>query len=101
MGLGFYLVSTSSKPEAAIRSAMNWYAAQLAFNFLWSVIFFNLDLYLVAFIWLALLWLLILITAVQFYRIRPAAGYLLIPYLVWVAFAGYLNLGIVLLNGTL
>jgi tryptophan-rich sensory protein len=98
MGVGAYLVATSVKPEAAIRSAMNWYAAQLAFNFLWSIIFFNLDQYLIAFAWLVLLWLLILVTAVHFYRIRPIAGYLLIPYLVWVAFAGYLNLGIALLN---
>jgi tryptophan-rich sensory protein len=98
MGLASYLIDTSSKPEAAIRNAQNWYAAQLAFHFLWPIIFFNLDRYLFAFIWLILLWFLILITARKFYRIRPAAGYLLIPYLIWVAFAGYLNLGIVLIN---
>ena len=42
--------------------------------------------------------LLILATIIQFYRIRKAAGYLLIPYLLWVAFAGYLNFGVYLLN---
>jgi tryptophan-rich sensory protein len=98
MGFAAYLVRISRKSDSAIRSALDWYAAQLAFNFLWSIIFFNLDQYLVAFIWLVVLWFLILITTIRFYRITPAAGYLLIPYLVWVAFGGYLNLGIVLLN---
>ena len=50
------------------------------------------------FVWLAALWALILATLVRFYRIRKTAGYLLIPYLLWVTFAGYLNLGVYLLN---
>jgi hypothetical protein len=45
------------------------------------------------------MWLLILLTAILFYRISKPAGYLMIPYLLWVTFAGYLNLGICLLNG--
>ena len=49
-------------------------------------------------IMLVILWILILITALRFGRIRKPAGYLLVPYLLWVAFAGYLNLGIYLLN---
>lgn len=51
-----------------------------------------------AFLWLVLLWLLILLTTVLFYQILKPAGYLMIPYLLWVTFAGYLNLGICLLN---
>lgn len=97
MGIASYLVLTAGKPYRA-RTALTVYGAQLFFNFFWSIIFFNLEMYLTAFIWLLIMWLLILITALLFCRITKPAGYLLIPYLIWVAFAGYLNLGIYLLN---
>ena len=95
MGIASYLVLTSGKPN---RTALAVYGIQLFFNFLWSIIFFNLEQYLFAFVWLVLLWLLILATAVLFYRISKPAGYLMLPYLLWVTFAGYLNLSIYLLN---
>lgn len=95
MGIASYLVVTSKKPNGF---AMITYGLQLIFNFFWSVIFFNLSLYLFAFIWLVILWLLILRATIQFYRISEPAGYLMIPYLLWVAFAGYLNFSIYLLN---
>lgn len=97
MGIASYLVATSDKTYRA-RSALTFYGIQLAFNFLWSIVFFNLEAYWVAFVWLVLLWGLILITTVLFYRISKTAGYLLIPYLLWVTFAGYLNLTIAILN---
>ena len=62
------------------------------------MLFFNLAKYLAAFLWLIALWILILITLVRFGRIRREAGWLLVPYLAWVAFAGYLNFGVYLLN---
>ena len=95
MGIASYLVLTSGKPND---NALTIYTIQLVFNFFWSIIFFNLELYLFAFIWLVLLWLLILITTLLFYQISKPAGYLMIPYLLWVTFAGYLNLSIYLLN---
>lgn len=95
MGLASYLVLTSGKPGALGILA---YSAQLFFNFFWSLFFFNREMYLFSFIWLVILWLLILATTILFYRNTKAAGYLMIPYLLWVAFAGYLNLGIYLLN---
>lgn len=98
MGIASYLVLTAGKSREATQRALVTYGIQLAFNFLWPVFFFNLSMYLFAFIWLVALWLLILITAVQFYRISDAAGFLMIPYLLWVAFAGYLNFGVYLLN---
>lgn len=98
MGLASYLVLTSGEPQAVTGRAIRLYGIQLAFNFLWPIFFFNLSMYLFAFIWLVALWLLILVTTVQFYRIKKLAGYLMIPYLLWVAFAGYLNMGIYLLN---
>ncbi len=95
MGIASYLVLTSGRPND---TALTVYGIQLAFNFFWPIIFFNLGLYLFAFLWLVLLWLLILITAVLFCQISKPAGYLMLPYLLWVTFAGYLNLSIYLLN---
>lgn len=95
MGIASYPVVTSRKPNGA---ALITYGLQLIFNFFWSIIFFNLNLYLFAFIWLVILWILILKTAVKFYQISEPAGLLMIPYLLWVTFAGYLNLSIYLLN---
>lgn len=95
MGIASYLVITSGKP---LGNAMTFYGVQLFFNFLWSIIFFNLENYLLAFIWLVILWVLIIITTVKFYKISNLAGYLMIPYILWVAFAGYLNLAIYFLN---
>lgn len=95
MGIASYLVFSSQKH---FTSAFVAYMIQLFFNFFWSIIFFNLHLYLFAFIWLIILWIFILITIILFYRISKLAGYLMIPYLLWVTFAGYLNFMIYLLN---
>ena len=98
MGLASYFVFASGSGSAEKEQALTVYGYQLIFNFFWSLWFFNLSFYLFAFIWLVILWLLILVTTVRFYRIEPKAGYLLLPYLVWVTFAGYLNFAIYLLN---
>ncbi len=99
MGISAALVYTDSdSSREEIRSALSVYAAQLAFNFLWSLIFFNLRAYLFAFIWLVILWILILVMIIRFYSVRKSAGILQIPYLLWVTFAGYLNFMIFLLN---
>lgn len=98
MGIASYLVLVSGKPQMEINRALVIYGIQLIFNFFWSIFFFNFSLYLFSFIWLVLLWLFILTTTVLFYRISKPAGYLMIPYLLWVTFAGYLNFQIYLLN---
>ncbi len=98
MGIAAYLVFTSDKPKKQINTALIVYGVQLFFNFLWSLIFFNREDYLFAFIWLVALWALILANIILFYRISKPAGILLIPYLLWVTFAGYLNFAIYILN---
>ena len=98
MGIASYLVLTTGKSQESIRRALVLYGIQLAFNFLWPIFFFSLSAYLFALIWLVILWLLILVTTILFYSVSDIAGYLMIPYLLWVTFAGYLNLGIYLLN---
>ena len=98
MGLAFYMITVSNVEEESVNPAKKVYYGQLAVNFLWSLIFFNLEQYFFAFLWLLFLWVLIFMTLIRFYRIQPLAGYLLVPYLLWVTFAGYLNFGIFLLN---
>ena len=95
MGFASYLVLVAEKPG---RTAWKFYLAQLAFNFVWPILFFHLQMYLLSFVWLLLLWILILVTILWFTRSSKLAGYLLIPYLLWVTFAGYLNVGIYILN---
>ena len=74
------------------------YGLQLFFNLFWSFLFFNMRSFLLAFIWLVILWFLILRMIIKFRKINPWAGNLQIPYLLWVAFAGYLNFAIYWLN---
>ncbi|MBR3953016.1 MAG: tryptophan-rich sensory protein [Oscillospiraceae bacterium] len=81
-----------------IDSALIFYCFQLIFNFCWTLIFFNFREYFATFIWLVMLLVLIGITAVKFFRISRTAGWLLVPYFAWVAFAGYLNYMIWMLN---
>ena len=95
MGFAAYLVWAAPRRDP---NALFAYGVQLFFNFFWSIIFFGVKNYLFAFIWLLLLWAAILWTAILFFRTKKPAGWLLAPYLVWVAFAGYLNFGIYLLN---
>ena len=75
------------------------YAVQLILNLGWSVIFFGLGQYLAAFIWLLLLWAAVIVMILLFYKADKTAGLIQIPYLLWLTFAAYLNLGIYLLNG--
>ena len=74
------------------------YRLSLAVNFLWSIIFFNMEAYLFAFVWLLLLLSLIIITIIEYSKVSKTAAYLQIPYLLWVIFAGYLNFFIWFLN---
>ncbi len=98
MGLASYLVYTSKAAAPRKERALTLYALQLAVNFLWPLIFFGLELYLAAFLVLVLLWLLSAGCLLLFYYIHRRAGLLLLPYLLWLSFAGYLNLGVYLLN---
>ncbi len=98
MGIACYRIWVAVTTNENRNRALVLYGIQLAFNFFWTLIFFNLGEYFFAFVWLVALWILIFLTERRFEHIDKLAGYLLIPYLVWVAFAGYLNLGIWLLN---
>lgn len=99
MAVSFARVYIKRKHEPRMkRNAVNIYALNLFFNFFWSIIFFDFNAYLLAFVWLLLLWLVIFVMLLNFYRTDKIAGFLLIPYLLWVSFAGYLNYGVYALN---
>lgn len=80
------------------RRALTLFVVQLAVNALWSWLFFGWHLGALAFADVLLLWLLIVAMLLAFWRIRPLAGALLIPYLLWVSFAAVLNLVVWQLN---
>ena len=82
----------------SVREALTTYASSLIVNFAWSIIFFNLQAFFIAFIWLLLLLFLVILTVIKYYSIDKKAAFLQIPYTIWVAFAGYLTAAITLLN---
>lgn len=96
MGISSATVFKTVAPNR--RAALRVYALQLAFNFVWTLIFFNLQSYLLAFVWILALLALIVIMILRFRKVNPTAAWLQIPYLVWVCFAAYLNLGVFILN---
>ena len=99
MGYASWRVYSRGEDRGLVRSSLIVYGLQLFVNFLWPIVFFRLQAFLGAFAVLLVLWILIVITMWQFYKSDERAGDLLIPYLLWVTFAGYLNLGVYLLNG--
>lgn len=98
MGIASFLVLTSESDSQDRSKALALYFYQLIVNFLWPIFFFDFRWYLFSFLWIVLLWVLIVMMIRCFYRVSKTAAYLLIPYLLWVTFAGYLNAGIWKLN---
>ena len=100
MGISSYLIYTSNEKEnTELKSrALTTYRYQLLVNFLWPVFFFNFQWYFFSFLWLVLLWILVAKMILEFGNISTVAAGLNIPYLLWLGFAAYLNLGIWLLN---
>lgn len=96
MGIASYLVWESTETGRA--TALTVYGVQLAVNFLWSIVFFRLHRHAMAVGILVVLWILIIITMALFSRFRKAAAWLLLPYLLWVSFAAYLNIGVAMMN---
>ena len=97
MGVGAARIFMT-EPTAARNRDLIVYVVQLAVNFFWSIIFFNLQAYAFAFFWLILLWVLILTMIYLFCKVDKPAALIQIPYAIWVTFAGYLNLMIWLMN---
>lgn len=88
----------NAPPSAEQNRGMNLFIAQLVLNFFWSLIFFNLQAYGLAFLWLVAIWILVLLMILSFWKVDPLAAKLQIPYLLWLSFATYLNAGVYYLN---
>lgn len=99
MGVSSAMIYTNRdrNPDAA-KQGLIYYAISLVLNFSWSIIFFNLQAAFFALIVLIALLYTIIKTILEYRKVWKAAAYLQIPYAIWVAFAGYLNAGIWLLN---
>lgn len=95
MGISIYMISESNKDK---KNSYILYIIQLLFNSFWTLFFFCLNLRLFSFLWILILILLVVLMIIEFYRINKKAALLQIPYLLWLIFASYLNLGIYLLN---
>lgn len=92
MGIASYRIYLKN-PKAEV---LKLYLIQLAVNFFWPVFFFNLEWQLFASVWLLVLWYLVFVMIKEFARIDEGAARLMIPYLVWLTFAAYLNIVIAL-----
>lgn len=102
MGIAFFLVWTSpTSQHLTTKSKATFfiiYFIQLIFNFFWSIFFFNLGWHLFSFFWLIALWIMILALVIWGFRRHHGVAWTLVPYLLWVTFAGYLNIMIAVLN---
>jgi tryptophan-rich sensory protein len=98
MGIAAFLVWKKGFDRRDVKIALAIFLGQLVLNTLWSIIFFGLHSPGGAFVEIVFLWLAILATIIVFYKISKPAAWLLLPYILWVTFAGYLNYSIYMLN---
>lgn len=104
MGLASYFIwrkyrdAKKSTERSAAKTALIIYFVQLAFNFVWTPLFFILDWFWAAFAWLLIMWILIIALMIKTYKISRPAFWMLLPYLLWCTFATYLNCGVAILN---
>jgi len=98
MGVASYLISCADVRRSLRVNALRLFYIQLAVNLLWPIAFFGLGLWGTAAVIIVILWVLVLMTVLAFLKVDRLAGRLMIPYLVWISFAAYLNIGIAVLN---
>lgn len=98
MAISVFLIFRSDAPQSKKRVAYWIYAIQLAVNFAWSIVFFRFRMLGLSVAVILLLFLMILAMMTVFFRINRTAAFLNIPYLIWVIFASYLNIGVLLLS---
>jgi benzodiazapine receptor len=101
MGIAAFLIWQKGLHHKKVKVALGFFIAQLILNSLWSVIFFGGKSIGWGLIEIIVLWFAIVATLVDFYKISKPAGALLIPYLLWVTFAVYLNFSLYMLNSYL
>lgn len=97
MGISFYLIWKQKESELR-KKAIQLFVIQFVLNFFWSIIFFSMHAIGAALIEIIVMWILILITIIQFSKLSKAAAWLLVPYIAWVSFATLLTASIWKLN---
>ncbi len=98
MGIAVFLVWKKGFERKDVKVALSIFSVQLFLNAIWSIIFFGLKNPGWALVDIVALWLAIVWTMFVFYKISKPAAYLLVPYILWVSFASYLNYSIWMLN---
>ncbi|WMW22530.1 TspO/MBR family protein [Methanolobus mangrovi] len=98
MGSALYIIWNKGLQSSEITIAVKVFGVQLFLNILWSALFFGLRSPFMGFIEILVLWIAIVVNIVLFYRISRPAGMLLVPYILWVSFAVYLNYSLMVLN---
>lgn len=98
MGIGSAMIYSKEEYSDYRSIGLTLHMAQLILNFFWSIIFFNMGKYYFAFVWLVILWLVVFSMIMNYRKISKTAFLLNVPYIVWLTFAGYLNLAVAILN---
>lgn len=98
MGIALFLVWREGLNRSDVRFAILIFAVQLVLNLLWSIVFFTYHSLFGGFIVIMILWIAILANIIAFSIISRTAGLLLVPYIVWVSIASYLNYSVYILN---
>ncbi|WP_167954744.1 TspO/MBR family protein [Anaerosporobacter faecicola] len=96
MGIASYLIYCSDSKER--EKALRLYGINLLLVFVWSVVFFTFQAYAAAFLVIVAFWGVVFTMITMFTQISKVAGWILLPYFIWITYAGYLNLQVVLLN---
>ena len=98
MGIAAFLIWRKGLEQKEVKLALVIFLVQLVLNALWSVVFFGLESPLYGMVVILVLWVVILLTILRFFRLSTTAGALLLPYILWVSFAAVLNVSIWVLN---
>ena len=99
MGIASYIIYEEARGQDEKRNnALLFYGIQLAVNFIWPIIFFRFEAYWLSVVVIFILLALVIITALKFRELSNAAFWLMVPYIIWLLFATYLNIGVAVLN---
>ncbi len=98
MGISLYMVLDEAAKGKEIRVPLYIFSIQLILNVLWSFLFFGLQSPFLGLVGIGALWIAIVATIGVFYQVRPAASYLLLPYIAWVSLASLVNYSVWILN---
>lgn len=98
IGIALFLVWRKGLDRRDVRFAIGIFTVQLVLNLLWSLVFFGLHSIIGGFVVILLLWIAILANMIAFYVISKPAGLLMVPYIIWVSIASYLNYSVLVLN---